>query len=1010
MNNEKYGIEWELDESKRYELYPHQKVFIKNPLTQIIIKDKDLDPKVALLDQDYHPLQQKKSPKYIGDLGMIITLHNEPEEALVIRYKNTTLDWEPLLHKFKKGQELITNSGQSNLIKQIKKHPTETQIRLNNNLRENQTLLYQGYQVQYRLETQPINTLTNNGHLIKFRILSENPLIIETNENIKQIRNGNNVKIAFRELKPRNEIRIRLLEPTNHDSSNEDTISKLDIFYDFLNSGYNHEIWETPNGKGRIRVIKTNREENTLLLDRKPTNSKIYPPVSDYQLRRQRDAVQTLMYRPTTEHRNLLKLFEPYSETIWEPSTNNYTNRNTTWEYLIDESREGTSEQRAFVLKALNTNDYAILEGPPGSGKTTAITELIYQLLKENKRVLLSASTHVAVDNVLEILREKKNDPDNTVHISPLRIGREESISSEINEFQIDLKKKAIQRKLDTEDWYSEISDRSKNDVVNNSVMRSSNLVCGTIIGILQYPNFRDSRGDFISPEFDYLIIDEASKTTFHEFLVPAIYAKKWVLVGDVKQLSPYTETLQVQANLEGIIDDAKGTAYVIYINTIYNKIRPRGHRTHPPIIIVHETNIIESLFRIIIEKNEEQTHPIRYAFFSEEFTKKYPKNIVFLGRFPKKYTLFQYDVIIMDKTAFDDNTINLPETHSVIDFTSSDFLEPHDFRNQHWLNIKRHTYREESLDPILNREKILENCEKTWAGEVAWRMKRVNELGLNQEDHNSTNYYLATMKELLPIKQDKKTWDHIEKIERICYPSILTSLQKGVSIGKNRGYNRTIFSTGFQPEQMQTKFQALSYQHRMHEEISALPRKIFYDEKALKDIGLISNTSYRSWNYTRYPSRLIWIDTVTGKERKNFNPEEVNKIKQEILELQTWAKTQSRSYSVLVISFYEKQRRDLRDMLRTLCNSPRNQTRFSLNNLTIGCYTVDRVQGREADVVFLSMVRTKGIGFMDNSNRLNVSLTRARYQQIIVGDYDHFTSRKVPSLLRKIANSITKW
>jgi len=179
--------------------------------------------------------------------------------------------------------------------------------------------------------------------------------------------------------------------------------------------------------------------------------------------------------------------------------------------------------------------------------------------------------------------------------------------------------------------------------------MWSSNLVCGTIIGILQYPNFKKTRGDFVSPEFDYLIIDEASKTTFHEFLVPAIHAKKWVLVGDVKQLSPYTDTLQVQANLEGIIDDSKGAAYVVYINSIFNKVGARRRRSDPPIILVHETHIIESLFRIIIEKNEVEPQSIQYAFFSEEFTTNYPLNITFLGLFSTKYKLLPYDVIIME-------------------------------------------------------------------------------------------------------------------------------------------------------------------------------------------------------------------------------------------------------------------------------------------------------------------------------------------------------------------------
>ena len=169
MNNEQYGVEWELDESKRYELFPQQKVFIKKPMTQIIIQDSNLDPKVALLDQDYHPIQQQGSPQTIERLGTIITLQNAPKKALVIRYKDTTLEWSRLIHKFEKGQELKIESGHSFIIKQIQEHSTEIQVKLNNNLRENETLVYQGYQIQYRLETQQTNTLTNNDQQINFR-------------------------------------------------------------------------------------------------------------------------------------------------------------------------------------------------------------------------------------------------------------------------------------------------------------------------------------------------------------------------------------------------------------------------------------------------------------------------------------------------------------------------------------------------------------------------------------------------------------------------------------------------------------------------------------------------------------------------------------------------------------------------------------------------------------------------------------------------------------------------
>lgn len=60
--------------------------------------------------------------------------------------------------------------------------------------------------------------------------------------------------------------------------------------------------------------------------------------------------------------------------------------------------------QQEAVKAALSTPDFLVVEGPPGTGKTTFITEVILQTLQQNSetRILLSSQTHVAIDNVLE--------------------------------------------------------------------------------------------------------------------------------------------------------------------------------------------------------------------------------------------------------------------------------------------------------------------------------------------------------------------------------------------------------------------------------------------------------------------------------------------------------------------------------------------------------------------------------------------------------------------------------
>jgi len=62
------------------------------------------------------------------------------------------------------------------------------------------------------------------------------------------------------------------------------------------------------------------------------------------------------------------------------------------------------SYQKEAIFKALNSESLFLIQGPPGTGKTQVISELVYQLNKLGKKVLLSSQTHVAIDNALDRL------------------------------------------------------------------------------------------------------------------------------------------------------------------------------------------------------------------------------------------------------------------------------------------------------------------------------------------------------------------------------------------------------------------------------------------------------------------------------------------------------------------------------------------------------------------------------------------------------------------------------
>ena len=62
------------------------------------------------------------------------------------------------------------------------------------------------------------------------------------------------------------------------------------------------------------------------------------------------------------------------------------------------------ASQRQAVVLALAAKDVAVLHGPPGTGKTTTVVELIRRAVRLGQRVLVCAPSNLAVDNVLERL------------------------------------------------------------------------------------------------------------------------------------------------------------------------------------------------------------------------------------------------------------------------------------------------------------------------------------------------------------------------------------------------------------------------------------------------------------------------------------------------------------------------------------------------------------------------------------------------------------------------------
>ena len=723
--------------------------------------------------------------------------------------------------------------------------------------------------------------------------------------------------------------------------------------------------------KHRIPILDRRLENQQLLLARPPvegTHLLLRP--NTWPIECQRRALRALQNAPQRDHRPLLRLFESRDRASWKPVHPTHVEE-VDWKVLIDGDRRGSDEQRRFVSIALGTPDFAFLEGPPGSGKTTAICELVLQLAQRGKRVLLCASTHVAVDNVLERVMDRSNPHRDLV--IPVRIGDRRSVSEKARRWQLDEFVRTERERISeglrcagpltaSQDVLRELLNQG-NDVIERMVLDAANLVCGTTIGILQHPDLKERGGRRrdANPDFDVLIVDEASKTPFQEFLVPALWAKRWVVVGDPKQLSPYVDDKAMAANIEACLPDKDVR------NACVDVFAAAGRRPRIAVAAA-ESEAARGAYA-----GQCQAHGVQIADTDRENESALSNASIIVG---------SADALKLkaNELPLDIATIRAPEGAVPLLRRRADA----------WLGLSGQD-RDEQPE---------------WASEVGWRLARLYEQRFAEQtesrpgdDHRETT--AARLKkeidDLLPAPgggQDPgSVWRDIDRVRRVALPSVLESLRHGFerNVGQKHG---TALSDGLPVPVLGQRCVLLSTQHRMHPDIAKFSHECIYDGEALRTPEDMQRE--RRWSYGRYAHRAVWIDVRSDSFRNNRNAREASRVVEELRHFDDWTSANSRKdgapWEVAVLSFYRGQERELRDRLRSwtgLHSATRHFHRGQRENpyMVIQVCTVDRFQGHEADLALISFANRRSTSFLESPNRLNVALTRARFQRVVIGD-----------------------
>lgn len=311
-------------------------------------------------------------------------------------------------------------------------------------------------------------------------------------------------------------------------------------------------------------------------------------------------------------------------------------------------SDEDDSQANALKM-ALGGSQLTLIQGPPGTGKSTVIVDIIRNLVKEHKKILVCTQSVAPVEELyFKVSGRRKGIQEGT----PVKVGsydircaylRDENsiektggVKQRLNslkgmrllldklkkvnsspdreadealnkakeyfepEHKDDCKKVVSRYGKDLHDQYDALQkilgeyltalDRKDvEDFVSDNPstlnLEAVDVVFGTCIGVGVSNYLKDVH-------FDVLIIDEAGKANYAESLVPMMMADEYILVGDDKQLPPYTNSELVEqlaekrlvealnANVENAgdlsIDSFKEAIMEDVGNSLFGDLRPK--------------------------------------------------------------------------------------------------------------------------------------------------------------------------------------------------------------------------------------------------------------------------------------------------------------------------------------------------------------------------------------------------------------------------------------------------
>nr|BDT37067.1 AAA domain-containing protein [Myxococcus sp. MH1] len=224
----------------------------------------------------------------------------------------------------------------------------------------------------------------------------------------------------------------------------------------------------------------------------------------------------------------------------------------------FEPSRPLNPEQLDAVKRALAAEDFFLVHGPPGTGKSTVLAEVAAQAVAKGQRLLCTAASNAAVDHLLDLCLAKG--------LRAIRVGHPARVAARLQEHTLDIVVEEHPDRVISRDLFDEAfsllgyarrqrtQGRSRERFSNarastteakamldearalekkavRSVLANADVVCVTLASL--------ESSVLAGEKFDLALLDEATQATEPLALLGFLRAPIVILAGDPQQLPP---------------------------------------------------------------------------------------------------------------------------------------------------------------------------------------------------------------------------------------------------------------------------------------------------------------------------------------------------------------------------------------------------------------------------------------------------------------------------------------